>query len=172
MGKGGRGPWGGGVTGGVHSGGDTVSWGRAEGSPAQPHHAVLPACVPAAAAQPGAHLPQAPALAGLHSMYFWYSVRQRSMLPSCSSISMYDLNSLSCGSDWWGVGVAHGCSEQGRRSERKHANQADMVHEELAAQRSFVSTGTRCSGMRGMAEGEPRLERRQGVGWVEAGGGG
>jgi hypothetical protein len=28
-------------------------------------------------------------------MYFWYSVRQRSMLPSCSSISMYDLNSLS-----------------------------------------------------------------------------
>lgn len=38
-----------------------------------------------------AYLHQALQLAGAHCRYFWYSVRTRSISPSCSSSSMYDL---------------------------------------------------------------------------------
>lgn len=74
-------------------------WLPATRQPAPERPLKSPRVQPRAGCLHSAHLPQAPALAGLHSMYFWYSVRQRSMLPSCSSISMYDLNSLSCGTE-------------------------------------------------------------------------
>ncbi len=43
-----------------------------------------------------ANLHQAAQVSGAHSRNFWYSLRTRSIAPSCSSSSMYALNSLAC----------------------------------------------------------------------------